>query len=238
MDSERRHELETNDLRDFLDNFKDFAEKHGNKILLILIIGLGTFAGINYYKSWKSGNIEEAYAQLASATSYDSLKSVAESYDLVHDEAWRRAGDIALGQARDGMIQNPGEVAQTALKNATTAYSTLADKGQTVVYQIIGHEGLAKAAEMNGEWDVATSHYGKVIDLAGETYTRQASLAQASLDQMDMLKNPVDYSPAVVIPAIKTPAETGNTGTGEGDAEPSDQPAPEVGSGPDVTPTQ
>ena len=30
MDSKKRHELETNDLREFLDNFKDFWDRNGN----------------------------------------------------------------------------------------------------------------------------------------------------------------------------------------------------------------
>lgn len=195
MDSERRHELETNDLREFLDNFKDFWEKHGNKILLVLIVGLGGFAAYNYYNQWKDGKAEEAYNQLAAATTVDALLAVADEHSLVHDEAMRRAGDLALGSARNSLIQAEASSAKESLKDASSAYEALAKRGETVEYQLVGYEGLAKVAIMSGEWDKAKTNYEKLIELAGEAHPAQAGRAEAGLEQLELIRYPVAFAP-------------------------------------------
>lgn len=194
MDSERRHELETNDLREFLDNFKDFWEKHGNKLLFILIIVLGGYAGYNYYGQWQQGKEQAAQEALAGATTADQLLAVSEEHPQVFDEAMRRAGDVSLGEARTATIAGSEGAAEKALKKAGTAYSALADRGVSTEYKLVGLEGLAKTAVMGGKWDEAAKQYQALIDLAGQTYTGHAARAQADLDRLDLLKNPVAFS--------------------------------------------
>lgn len=195
MDSERRNELETNDLREFLDNFKDFWEKHGNKILIFLIVVLGGFAGYNYYNDYQTGEAEDAYNQLAEATTPKALIGLAGEYDMVHDEAMRRAGDLSLSEARVALIADETKKAEKALKQAGSAYTAIAERGKTVEYQLVGHEGLAKVAVMNNDWSKAKSQYNKVIELAGETHPIQAALAKVSIDQLDLYKNPIAFGP-------------------------------------------
>ncbi len=195
MDSDRRHELETNDLKEFLDNFKDFWEKHGNKLLITLIVVLGGYAGYGWYNKWKDDKIETAQKELAGATSVDALLAVANEHDRVHDEAMRRAGDLALGAARSSLFEGSDTTAQKSLKQAGSAYTALADRGKTVEYQLIGHEGLAQVAIMASEWDEAKTHYSNLIELAGEAHPAQAARAEAGLSQLDLLKQPLAFAP-------------------------------------------
>lgn len=214
MDSERRHELETNDLREFFDNFKDFWDKHGNRLLITLIIVLGGWLGYNKYNQWQADKAEAAYAELNSADSADAFRTVAGDHSKVHDEAMRRGADTALGDAREALIAGNEEDAESTLKQAGAAYTALADRGATTEYQLVGQEGLAKVALMRQEWDKAASHYEKVIELAGETFVNQGDRAQRALDRLDLLKNPVAFSPpeAVEPTPLLIPADEPGTG--------------------------
>lgn len=200
MDSDRRHELETNDLKEFLDNFKDFWDKHGNKVLLVLIVGLLAFAGPRYYKNWQDGKADDANAALSGATSPDALLAVAEEHEIVRDVATLRAGDILFGQARSSAVAGETEDADKALKRAATAYTAVAQRGRTTLFQINGYEGLAKVASAQGDRDKAAEHYEKIIELSGDTYTTHAARAEQSIKNQDLLANPIAFAPPVAEP--------------------------------------
>lgn len=200
MDSERRHELETNDLREFLDNFKDFWEKNGNFLLIGLIVVLGSFVAYTQYNKYKAEKAEEAYAELNGADSADAFRAIAGEHGKVHDEAMRRGADTALSDARAALVAGLADDAKSALSKAGDAYLALADRGATTEYQLVGQEGLAKVALMREEWDKAESHYKKIIELAGETFLNQADRAQRALDRLDLLKDPVAFAPEEVVP--------------------------------------
>lgn len=200
MDSERRHELETNDLREFLNNFKDFWEKNGNFLLITLIVVLGGWLGYDRYNKWQTDKAEAAYTELNGADSADAFRALAGEHSKVHDEAMRRGADTALGDARAALIAGEAEDAKSALGKAGDAYTALADRGATTEYKLVGEEGLAKVALMREEWDNAASHYDKVIELAGETFLTQADRAQRALDRLDLLKDPVAFAPAEIAP--------------------------------------
>jgi predicted negative regulator of RcsB-dependent stress response len=207
MDSERRHELETNDLREFLDNFKDFWDKHGNRLLITLIVVLGAWVGWSRYNQWQADKAEAAFTELNNADSADAFRALAGERGEVHDEAMRRGGDTALGDARSALIVGDDDKATTALKSAASAYQALAERGETVEYQLAGQEGLAKVALMREEWDKAAKHYEQIIELAGESFLVQADRAQRALDRIDLLKNPVAF--AAEVTAEPEPIEGG-----------------------------
>ena len=215
MDSERKHELQTNDLKEFLENFKDFWDKYGNRLLLILIVGLGSWLAYTRYNQWKDGKAETAYNELNSADSSDAFRDIAGEHASVHDEAMRRSADAALGEARRALIAGDKEAGDTGLKKAGSAYAALIERGLTVEYQLVGEEGMAKVAVMREEWDKAASHYKKVIALAGETFLAQADRAQRSLERLELLKNPIAFAPPEEELPAPVPAPEGTTGGGE-----------------------
>ena len=195
MDSKRRHDLETNDLKDFFDNFKDFWDKHGNKVLIVLIVALLAYAGPKYYANWQKGKANDASVALENATSADALLAIAEEHTLVSDEARRRAADLLFGEAREAKIAGEMDAAEKAWSRAKSAYTNIAQQGQTVAYQLVGYEGLAKIALEQGEFDESKKHYEKVIELAGETYMMYAARAKKQIELLPALSSPVAFSP-------------------------------------------
>jgi hypothetical protein len=195
MDSERKHELETNDLKEFLDNFKDFWEKHGNKLLLFLIVVLGGYAGYNYYNQWKTGQVEEAQQALeGGATSPQALLAVAEEHDGAHDEAMRRAGDMYLAEARAADVKGDSKDAKKALDKARSAYTALTSRGKSDAYKIAGHEGLAMVEIEAENWKEAQAQFKKMEELAGDRYLPQAARAKAGPDMIDLIRNPIAFA--------------------------------------------
>lgn len=215
MDSNRRHELETNDLKDFFDNFKDFWEKHGNKLLIVLIVALLAYAGPRYYDNWQKGKANDAAEAINSATTPEALLAVADEHPMVRDEATRRAADLFFATARDAKIQDDADTAEKALKDAASAYTAIAQRGESPVYQITGYKGLAKVAQEQGDVEQATAHYEKVIELAGDTYTLFAARAEQAIENLPAVTNPVAFSPPR--PATIDPTPPGS-GSGGGDA--------------------
>ncbi len=207
MDSERRHELETNDLREFLDNFKDFWDKHGNRLLIGLIIVLGGWLGYAKYNQWQADKAEAAYTELNTADSAQAFRTLAGERSEVHDEAMRRGGDTALGDARSALIA--GKTADEALTQAGSAYDALVKRGKTTEYKLVGQEGLAKVALMREEWDKAAKHYEQVIEVAGESFLVQADRAKRALDRIDRLKTPIAFAEPEAAPVVP-PTEEGS----------------------------
>lgn len=205
MDSERRHELETNDLREFLDNFKDFWDKYGNRVLIGMIIMLVGWLGYDRYNKYQAEQAESAYAELNDADSADALRAIAGEHSQVHDEAMRRSGDTALGDARRASIADDTEATQKALQSAKSAYTALAERGATAEYQLAGLEGLAKVALMAEQWDAAQSQYNAIIELAGDTFVNHANRAKRALDRIDLLKDPVAFSPPEEVEPFELP---------------------------------
>ena len=77
----------------------------------------------------------------------------------------RRAADLYFGQARDVKIVDDTEATDKALKSAQSAYGAIAQDGQTVIYQIIGYEGLAKVAQEMGEFEQAIFVSMKAVEV-------------------------------------------------------------------------
>lgn len=212
MDSERRHELETNDLKEFLDNFKDFWDKHGNKVLIVLFLGLGSYTGYNLYTNWQVKKANEASEALASATTAEQLLAVADEHSGARDEATRRAADLLLVEARAAQIADDAQALKKAADDADKAYKTLAETGTTVPYQLLGYEGLAKVAQAQGQWDQAKTYYETVVELSGETYLYHAARALKGIDQLPLLRNPIAF--AEPAPAPKPSEGTDPNGFG------------------------
>lgn len=194
MDSKKRHELETNDLREFLDNFKDFWDKNGNSILIVLIVVVGGFAGMRWYKNSKATKVNEASVALESATNAQYLLTVAQDHPSVAHIALCRAGDAFLEEAR--LAQVAGEGVKEATGRASEAYTRVYnDEGNPIEFRIHACDGLATAAEMNGEWDKARGYYEQARELAGDRFPFLAAMAQQKHDAVDALANPIAFGP-------------------------------------------
>jgi len=205
MDSKKRHELETNDLREFLDNFKDFWDKNGNSILIALIVIVGGYAGYNWWNKSKITKANDSYQALADANTPKAFRGVAEQFPSVRDNALQRSGDDYLAEARDAAAAGEDQEKSEALDNAEAAYQAVVDGDATDLLKINAFLGLAAAAEMRVDWDKAKGFYDQAQELAGDRYTRLATIARQAKDKVDELRAPVAFG--VDVPVL--PPDTG-----------------------------
>ncbi len=218
MDSKKRHELESNDLREFLDNFKDFWDKNGNTILITLIVVVGGYTAWNFYKKNKIEKNESAVMALSEATNGAYLMSVAEEHPSVRHIAWQRAGDAYLEEARAAAVKGEDADVPKLLDSAAAAYQRVVDdEGFAAEFRINAMLGLATTSEMRGEWDKAKGFYDRAYDLAGDQFVRLAVLAETGRDGLDDLRHPIPFGPEIPDnPAdFGTPADP-NDLTGDG----------------------
>lgn len=194
MDPKQRHDLETNELREFLDNFKDFWDKHGNSILIAFIVVVGGFAVYNWITSAQQAKAEDASLALTGAASPEVLLTVAQDHAPVYDEAMKRAGDQFHARGRELLITGKAEDAKKDFENAANAYQALADKTKRDAYRANAYLGLARVAESRGDWDAAEGFYNQAKDVAGESYTTLAGLAQSGLQTLDTLRHPHPFA--------------------------------------------
>jgi len=220
MDSKRKHELETNDLKDFLDNFKDFWDRNGNFILIILIVGIGGWAVLRLVGNWKTEANNEAFAALSTATDPDILMTVAADYELVHDPALLRAGDLYLDRGRQRMSRDETTKANEDLDSAEKAYQTLIDSTEDKLFLANAYLGLATVAQGRHDWDAAADALASAKEAAGDHYpaiTAQVDLSEATLEE---LRNLIPFAP---LPAPMIMPDFGNEGGGEnGDETPAE----------------
>jgi hypothetical protein len=59
MKSERRHDLKTNTLSQQLEGLPDYWREYGNKILLVVIVGLLVYLAVRYYRDKKARDLEQ-----------------------------------------------------------------------------------------------------------------------------------------------------------------------------------
>ena len=59
MKSERRHDLKTNTLSQQLEGLPDYWREYGNKILLVIIVGLLVYIAVRYYRDKKARDLEQ-----------------------------------------------------------------------------------------------------------------------------------------------------------------------------------
>ena len=101
MDSEHRHELNENDLANFLTHFGQFWAKYGNGILAVLAIAALGFAGWRWASNSRTAAHESAWTDLATATSPESLRQVAHAHSdpAVGALALLNAADLLLAES-------------------------------------------------------------------------------------------------------------------------------------------
>lgn len=101
MDSEHRHELQENDLAEFLANFGSWWKKHGNTTIIVVLIISAYIAGKRWYDHSKAQAHEAAWSELAIQSSPESYELFAkgQSDPVIRALAYLRAADQMLSLA-------------------------------------------------------------------------------------------------------------------------------------------
>lgn len=249
MDSHERHELQENDLAEFLANLGEWWEKYGNATLIVVMVVVLAAAGWRYVGFRSAQAHEDAWTDLAFATSPEVYRTIAQSHDnpAVQALAYLHGADLLLGKALTAEIIADGPTAadagsttdadtdapspadtapqdpQALLTGAQAMYEKALDIAPHGLYRINAQLGLAAVAETREQWDRAREHYQQAIEAADPTFPMLAQRAGMRIEMLDQLSRPVVFAPETPpeAPEASNPSDT-----------PTDQAAPDAQAAP------
>lgn len=215
MDSQHRHELKENDLMEFLRNFKEWFNKYGTQVLLVILIAVLAYVGVNWFTGREMRQRQAAWAEYAASATPEGLAQLGDRYSRsrpgVAAMSLLDAADLLRREAVLGIgpdAQNPtasGELTddqRRTLEQAANYYQRVIDMpGTHLLYQLNAHMGLAATQVSLGDREAAREHYRAAMQASGP-YQQIRALAQMQMSRLDQL-------PARVAFAVKPPdAET------------------------------
>jgi hypothetical protein len=168
MKSERRHELQHNELAEWLFKAGQLVKPYQNLILAALIALMVLILGLTLWSRTAASRSAKAWSELVDSLqsgNLDALTKVAEDNvdSNVGREATVVAADMRLGQGCFERFENRA-VAQLNFKAATESYSTAIQqcKNDPLLLERATF-GLARAKESQCDLDAAIETYEKVI---------------------------------------------------------------------------
>lgn len=214
MKSERRHDLETNQLaiqvQDFLDRVKPYASQ-----IALVIVGLLALAYIG--SLWRNSSAKteqdawDAYtvASYSSDPELNSMKLLAENEEYsgtaVAEWAYLAWADRQLLLASQTYLTNR-ESTDQRLGSALEIYRNLAEDSTVTQVQDRARYGLAQVLEMQGEVEKAREAYSRVKgDLAASAKDRAKQLESNNVQEA------VNWLATAELPKRPTPSTSGAT---------------------------
>ena len=154
MNSERRHQLNENELAGALDKFNHSIEPYSKPIALGVAAFFVAVLGYGFYSSTKSDNRSDATLQLIDASitgDTESLATIAAKYPNTSAAAWARLyqGGQQMGIGFSTLYTSRDE-AETLLDDAVEAYNQAMELSNDAMIQSRAHYGLAQIAEARG----------------------------------------------------------------------------------------
>ena len=212
MEADHRHELQQNDLAEFLKNLGQWWSKNGLKTLLIVFIAVAAMFLYRLHRTGAERAHDEAWRDLSRATSADQYRGVARSYEnpAIQALAYLRAGDMTLLKtmmpdepaAEDGEddpsqdAATPDQTREEMLDSAEADYNAVL--GNPEAHKLIKLNatlGLASVAESRMLGDEARKVYQQIQDQAGAGYEHIAMIASKRAAALDRAATPVVFAP-------------------------------------------
>lgn len=228
MDSEHKHELQQNDLAEFITNFGQWWRKNGLKALILLLVVVGA---VFFYLSQRVGAErahDRAWYDLATATTADMYRDLVGTHgvpaidalahlragDLLHEQF--RVGDqdaAATGAGEDDTTPkaDSDEQKQAKLRQAAEQYQAVIDDPEAhLTIKLNAMLGLAAVAESSLQWEQARQHYARIQEMASAGYERIKELAVRHTAALERLTEPVVFGveppkPIIDLTEILTP---------------------------------
>jgi hypothetical protein len=214
MDSQHRHELQTNDLAEFITHFKEWWTKHGTNTLLGILIVVAVIFFMRWYSGRETRILNEAYGELAAAADPFAKTEVAGKYESIDgfaSTARLQAADMLLRQAI-GVTPSPnsedaptGEERTNMLNQAATLYERVTTSGSTKLQVLNARFGLAAVKESLSDFDAARAQYQKIQEEAGADWPTLAAKAGRLEGDLAEIRRPVNFPEPPAAPVISTP---------------------------------
>lgn len=215
MDSHERQDPKQNDQTSAVEGARNifnhpWVEKHGNKVLLILVLLIAALAVRMWANNRFEAMQEQIQAELANATSPESLDNLASSNisDInIRSLAMLRSADLYLDRATAGpsvlTVSNDANEKTTTTtdpasdaRNAARRYEGVLEmQNVPTLVRLNALLGLAAAHENLKEWDKADQAYKQLLEAAGTDYPLIATQAKNRQALLPRLKEPVRFAP-------------------------------------------
>ena len=189
MNSERRHELQQNDLAVYLNKINKSIEPYSK--FIAVGVGVLVVSGLAwaFYSSEQSAQRSEATLNLIKATSTadpEVLRDVSDSFPETISGKWARVyqGQLYLAQGIQQLYED-SEQARILLEDAKQTLASAVSGSDEILIRSRGQFGIARASEALGEVDEAIEAYKKVISV-GES----EAMIKKSQERIDMLEKP------------------------------------------------
>jgi len=235
MDAEHRHELKTNELAKWINNFPQWVKKNV-KFLIYTAIVVALVGGSYLYHNQKVENVSQkkleftqqatalpqtksqivqargqgidlSYNLLAIADKMDSSATQAENADMAAMAYIKRADALRTElHYRTGTITQQDVEVQIAL--ATAAYNSALEKSPSnPSLKALATFGLGICEEEIGNFDAAKEIYKKIVETPEFEGTTAAAAAKTRANTMDDFKERLTFKPAPVIVDPNAPAQ-------------------------------
>lgn len=187
--SDRRHELQQNELAVYLNRINHAIEPY-SRLIAIAVGGLIIAAiAVGFYNAQASGRRSDATLELIQATgSSDTevLKGVEEKFPGTIAAQWARLyqGNQLLAEGIQALFTNR-DIAQEKLTDSQAAFRAALATSDDVLLRSRAHWGLARASESLGNLDEAITEYREIVAI-GES---EAMIEKAE-DRIATLSNP------------------------------------------------
>jgi predicted negative regulator of RcsB-dependent stress response len=167
MKSERRHELQHNELAEWLFKTGEQIKPHQNLILAIVAVIAVVVVGLTWWSRHSAGRINQAWTELGRAMdagSPDQLGNIAEEYPntIAGQTAAVLVGDIRLASACNQRFAS-ATMAQRDLKAAQDSYSKILELSTSETLRERATYGMARVRETDGRLDTAKQLYSEVV---------------------------------------------------------------------------
>lgn len=169
MKSERRHELQQNELADALGRFIKKAEPYAPIVLTAIVAAVIVVVAVGYFQSRAASQRSDAtllYLLNAGQGDPAALGDIAASYPNTKASQLAKLSqaDVYLAQGIEAMFTDR-ELATTGLQDAVATYEDVLDSAEVKIIRSRAALGLARAHEALGETDAAVEAYQQVIEI-------------------------------------------------------------------------
>lgn len=167
MKSERRHDLQSNELAHTLGSGIEKAQPFAQYIVGAVVIAAVLAMGWGVYSSFSKKNAAAAWTEYyftLNTGDAEAFKAIASDHPGSAAAIWaeQTAGDEYLSDGIDALYKDRAQGVEL-LKKAITSYETVKDKSQNAELRARAELGMAQAHESLGEIEKAKALYQKVI---------------------------------------------------------------------------
>jgi tetratricopeptide (TPR) repeat protein len=186
MKTERRHELQENELANWLGDKLDVLRPYSKAILGVLVLAVVALLLVNFVRGRNERMSEagwSAYFEAMTGRSPEAFEEVADTYPGTAAAGWamQRAADLHLDEALQQLFQDR-EAAAQEIEDARELLQKILDTTDDPLLQQRATFGLAKCLEAQGDFEEAKAKYEQVVSRWPNTTFAQ--LAQQRIEQI------------------------------------------------------